>query len=314
LCAGILVADHLCAPIARLPEPGELVLTDRLVLNIGGCAANTAMDLARLGVPVGIAGCVGDDLFGSFVSQTLRDAGVETSGLRVVPGRGTSGTLIVNVEGQDRRYIHTTGANACVTAADLPLAGLGPQRVLYVGGYLLMPSMLPEELAGTFRAARAAGIVTVLDVVIPRPADYLPWLAPVLPETDYFLPNQDESEIMTGIRDPLAQADRFRALGAKTVAITCGGAGAVLVSERIRARSGVYRVPFVDGTGSGDAFDAGFIAALLEGADPLTALRWGSALGASCVQALGTTAGVFTRPQLLEFLTSRELVLEILDA
>jgi hypothetical protein len=59
--AGILVADHLCAPIDHLPAAGELVLTDDLPLQIGGCAANTAIDLARLGVRVGILGCVGQD-------------------------------------------------------------------------------------------------------------------------------------------------------------------------------------------------------------------------------------------------------------
>ena len=45
LCAGILVVDHLCTPIARLPREGELVLADRLPLAVGGCAANVAIDL-----------------------------------------------------------------------------------------------------------------------------------------------------------------------------------------------------------------------------------------------------------------------------
>ena len=49
LCAGIVVADHLCEPIEHLPQPGELVLTERTNLAIGGCAANVAVDLARLG-------------------------------------------------------------------------------------------------------------------------------------------------------------------------------------------------------------------------------------------------------------------------
>ena len=39
LCAGIVVADHICTPISHLPAAGELVLADRLLLTTGGCAA-----------------------------------------------------------------------------------------------------------------------------------------------------------------------------------------------------------------------------------------------------------------------------------
>ena len=64
LCAGIVVADHVSAPIDHLPAAGELVLADRLVLTIGGCAANVAVDLVKLGVPASVVGRVGDDVFG----------------------------------------------------------------------------------------------------------------------------------------------------------------------------------------------------------------------------------------------------------
>src|SRR5207302_172872 len=47
LCAGIVVADHICTPIDHLPAAGELVLAERILLTIGGCAANVAVDLAR---------------------------------------------------------------------------------------------------------------------------------------------------------------------------------------------------------------------------------------------------------------------------
>ena len=47
LCAGIIVADHVCTPIAHLPAAGELVMAERILLTIGGCAANVAVDLGR---------------------------------------------------------------------------------------------------------------------------------------------------------------------------------------------------------------------------------------------------------------------------
>src|SRR5262245_37121910 len=72
LSVGILVADPLCAPVDHVPRAGELVIADHLLLNIGGCAANAAMGLARLGVNVGVIGCVGRDAFGRFVVESLQ--------------------------------------------------------------------------------------------------------------------------------------------------------------------------------------------------------------------------------------------------
>src|SRR5438094_764950 len=194
LCAGIVVADHICTPISHLPAAGELVLADRLLLTIGGCAANVAVDLVKLGV-------------------------------------------------------------------------------------------------------RA----TVLGVVTPGPGDYLARLREVLPHVDVFLPNNHEAELITGEKEPLRQAEVFHRLGARTSIVTLGGDGAVVVGDGVRLRAGAFAVPFVDGSGGGDAFAAGYIAGLLDGRDVEGCLTLASALGASCVQAVGTTKGVFTRAPCVEF-------------
>ncbi len=107
LSVGILVADHLCDPISHVPKAGELILCERLPLAIGGCASNAAVDLARLGVDVGVVGCVGNDYFGRFVTDTLSASGVDVGDVRRLDGVETSGTLIINVKGEDRRFIHT---------------------------------------------------------------------------------------------------------------------------------------------------------------------------------------------------------------
>ncbi len=311
LSAGIFVVDHLCAPIARLPRAGELVMSDRLPLSIGGCAANVAMDLARVGVSVGAVGCVGNDPFGQFVENTLAAQGVETSGMRRRERVETSGTLIVNVVGEDRRFIHAVGANAVFSVDDIPLERVRKAKVLYIGGYLLMPRLEPPEgLPALFRAARQAGVTTVLDVVVPGPGDHWPKFAAVLGETDVFLPNTDEAEIITGLADPVAQAEKFRAAGAGTVVITCGADGTVLLSDRLRIKAGVYPTQFVGGTGAGDAFDAGYIAGLLAGEDPIGCLGWGAALGASCVRSISATESVFTRDEALRFMREHELALK----
>ena len=69
-------------------------------------------------------------------------------------------------------------------------------------------------------------------------------------------------------------------------------------------------MPLVDGSGGGDAFDAGFIYGLLKGMTAHDCLRVASALGASCVRAIGTTPGVFTRIECEEFLRKNTLRIE----
>lgn len=310
LCAGIIVADHVCTPIAHLPAAGELVMADGMLLSIGGCAANTAVDLAKMGVDVAIAARVGVDVFGRVVTDILRGAQVDVSCLKTSAAPETSQTLIVNVKGQDRRFIHTFGANREFSAADIPLPMLERVKVLYLGGYLALPGVTQAELTSVFAAARARGVKTVLDIVVPGKGDYLPQFERLLPHVDVFLPNQQEAEIITGVNDPVEQAEIFQRLGVGTTIITAGGDGAVLVQRGLRLRAGVFATPVVDASGSGDAFDAGYIDGLLRGLSPEDCLRVASALGASCVRAIGTTPGVFTRAECDAFLQANELTIE----
>src|SRR5882724_8029519 len=97
LCAGIIVADHVCTPITHLPAAGELVMAESMLLTIGGCAANAAVDLAKMGVRSAVVGRVGQDVFGRIVLEMLRAAGVDVSMARASSTAETSQTLIVNV-------------------------------------------------------------------------------------------------------------------------------------------------------------------------------------------------------------------------
>ena len=307
LCGGIIVADHVCTPIDHVPAAGELVMAERMLLTIGGCAANAAVDLVKMGIRAAVVGRVGDDVFGRVVSDMLRASGVDVSCLKVSSGNETSQTLIVNVKGHDRRFIHTFGANADFTAADLPQHLLPRVKVLYLGGYLLMPNVCQEELVPMFQAAQRAGVKTVLDVGVPGPGEYLSRLEKLLPYVDVFLPNHDEAALISGVKEPLAQAEFFHQRGVKTAVVTMGGEGAVLVEDGLRLRAGVFCMPYVDGSGGGDAFDAGYIYGLLRGLDAQGCLQVASALGASCVRAIGTTPGVFTRDECEQFLGEHAL-------
>ena len=310
LCGGIIVADHVCTPISHLPSAGELVMADGMLLTVGGCAANAAVDLAKMQVGVAVVGRVGADVFGRVVTDMLREANVDVSCMQTSSGADTSQTMIVNVQGQDRRFIHTFGANREFRSTDIPLRFLDQVKVLYLGGYLVMPQITQEALVPVYAAARARGVKTVLDIVVPAKGEYLSRLERLLPHVDVFLPNNFEGELITGEKDPWRQAEVFQRLGADTTIITMGGAGAVLVQKDLKLRSGVYSVPFVDASGGGDAFAAGYIYGILRGMSQEECLRVASALGASCVRAIGTTPGVFTRDECTAFMREQDLKIE----
>lgn len=312
LSAGIIVADHVCEPIAALPRAGELALTAGTSLTLGGCAANVAVDLARCGRSVDIAGVVGNDPLGDLSAEFLRNSGVGIDLLRRVDSHPTSSTLIVNVRGEDRRFIHSSGANDAFDPAAIPRDRLTHAKVLYVGGYCITETWSQDSVVELLRTAQSLGLATVLDVVIPRPGNYWPRIAPLLRYTDLFLPNDDEARAITGVADPLEQAQRFRSAGATEVIITCGERGLVAVGEE-SLRAGHFEVEFLDGTGSGDAFAAGMILGLLEQRPLRERLAIGSALGASCVRAPGATTGVFRRDELDDFLARHVLPIESLD-
>ncbi|MGL5094972.1 MAG: carbohydrate kinase family protein, partial [Planctomycetia bacterium] len=294
VCAGIIVVDHVAAPVDHFPAAGELVLTDACVLAIGGCASNVAVDLSRLDVASVLVGCVGTDSFGEFARAVLRERGVDTGGVTTCPNVATSQTLIVNVKGQDRRFIHHRGASGVFAAEHFPRDRLRAAKVLYLGGYFLTPALVPDDLAEVFADARVHGCATMLDVVTPGPdLDYEGALSRVLPQTDVFLPNTDEAAVMSGLHDPVEQAEHFLRLGAKTVVVTRGGDGVVVATAKERWRADAFPVDYVDATGGGDAFDAGFVYGLLRGAPLERCVELGSALGASCVRRIGATEGVF---------------------
>lgn len=308
LCAGILVADLFVPPLAALPEAGQLLATDDFLLTTGGCAANVAVGLSRLGTTAAVVGPVGPDFFGGFVADELAAQGVDTSRIVRIPDTGTSKTVVLPVVGQDRRFIHTFGANARLTADHIAAAIDADTRILYVGGYLILPAIDGPSLGAVLRDARARGIVTVLDVVVPSgaavPADAL---SAVLPHVDLFLPNDEEAAALTGQSDPRRQADAFLALGCGAAVVTQGAHGTLWAERDRLLEAPVYPVDYVDGSGSGDAFAAGVLTGLLEGWDAERTLRFASAIGGSACTRLGCTAGVFTRAEADAFVAARPL-------
>ncbi len=299
LCVGILVADLFVPPLVRLPAAGELIATGDFLVQPGGCAANSAIALRTLGVHAAVVGRVGDDLLGEFVERYLRARGIDTSGIAQTPGYGTSKTVILPVVDEDRRFIHTFGANGALTAADIPRATLETAEVIYVGGYLLLPALHQGDLAERFRLARDRGTRIVLDVAVPSGhADLsLDAVRELLPLADYFLPNEDEARALTGETEPRLQAERFLESGARTVVITRGEQGTFVRSGDEALELPAPPVAALEPSGAGDAFAAGLILGILEGWELERSVRFASVIGGSACTALGCYAGVFSREE-----------------
>jgi sugar/nucleoside kinase (ribokinase family) len=306
-CAGILVADTFCGPMNELPREGQLLAVGDMPSRAGGCAANVAIDLAKQGVSVDVAGCVGSDASAGVIVSELAEHGVGCNRLVRVPDYPTSKTVILLVEKQDRRYIHTFGANAAFTVGHISREWVAGLKVFYLGGLFLMPAFRTGEFLDLLRFCRAKGVATVVDVVIPKHVDGKKEMEALLPFIDYFLPNNDEARALTGCADPLDQLAALRAAGAGAVIVTCGKDGLVASRKEERWSAGAFREKVVDPSGSGDAFGSGIVTGILRGWDFPRMLAYASALGASAVRAVGTTPGVFTAAEAEAYVAANRL-------
>ena len=306
-CAGILVADTFCGPMKRLPHPGELLTLDQMPTKAGGCAANVAVDLGKQGLSPDVCGCVGADESGAMVVEYLRACGLGCGEIQRLESHPTSKTVILLVEGEDRRYLHLFGANAAFGTRQIRRDWIDGLKVFYLGGLFAMPAVRVDELAELLAYCRQRGIVTVVDVVVPQVAVGMETLLPLLPQIDYFLPNDDESQRLTGFADTDRQMETFLRHGVGTVVITCGREGAVAARGSKRWQSDAYRVECVDPSGAGDAFAAGIITGVLRRWSLEETLRYAAALGASATTAIGTTESVFSSEQARVFLDEHPL-------
>lgn len=303
-CMGILVADVYGRPIDEWPERGRLSLVEEMTIGIGGCAANTGIGLAKLGARAAVVGRVGDDGFGSFVRATLEESGVNTEGINVDPDVGTSGTMVMVHGDGERSFLHYMGANTRVQPADMPDVILEHSRIVHIAGTLVMPGFDGEPAAEVLRRAREAGAITCLDTVWDATGTWMKLVGPMLPHADMFLPSIAEAAEIVGEAEPGRIAEKLMEHGVKIVGLKMGEKGCYLRTADEELRIPAFEVDSVDGTGAGDAFVAGFLRGYLEGWSLGKTGRFACAVGALCTTAIGTTPGIRSFDETLEFIAT----------
>ena len=303
---GILVADVVAYPVSGYPERGVCVHVQRMELHVGGCASNTGLALAKLGIETTVIGKVGDDPFGDFLIAELKRHGVRTEGIRRTREAGTSSTMVMVHPDGERSFIHYMGANALFTPDDIDWSLIQGCRVFHLAGAFLMPAMDGEPAAQVLQQARAMGMLTCLDTTWDATGGWMETLAPCLPHLDYIVPNYGEASHLTGETDPERIADRLLAEGVGTVVIKMGGEGCFVKNRQHAFHLPAYQVEMVDALGAGDCFSAGFTAGLALGWDLEQAARLANAVGAMCVTQLGATTGVRSLQETLDFMRRAE--------
>jgi sugar/nucleoside kinase (ribokinase family) len=289
----VVVTDPDPRPVFGQAE--RIVESVRLV--IGSSSAIAACGAARLGLRVAMVGVVGDDALGRFMLEALAGRGVDVTACRVVAGRPTGASVILGNR-TDRAILTATGTIADVRASDVPAAMLARARHLHVGSFYLQPG-LAAELPGLFRLAHDAGATTSIDPNWDPTERWDGGFAAVAAEADVLLPNAAEACRLTGsddVRDAARELARRGRHGSAAVAVKLGSEGGLAAGPGgVMLRATPPPVDVVDTTGAGDSFDAGFLAAWLDGRPLEEALALAVACGSLSTRVPGGTDGQPTR-------------------
>jgi sugar/nucleoside kinase (ribokinase family) len=197
--------------------------------------------------------------------------------------------ILVDHHSGSRTVLWDRDARMAVRAEDVPADTVRTSRVLLVDCDDVDASI---EAA---RVARAAGVVTVIDVEA-----VVPGLEHLLRLIDVVIASEGFPETLTGLARPEAALEAMSAsLGAAMVCVTLGPGGSLALCDGELLRTAAFPVTCVDSTGAGDAFRAGFISALLRWgpADAALLLRHANAVAALSCGATGARRGLPRRAE-----------------
>ena len=289
VCVGIATLDSI-AVVDRLPEPGERMPAREAHVAGGGVAATAAVTLARLGVPVAFIGRVGDDAAGAMVAEGLSREGVNTSGLRVVPGRTPVTLVFVEAGSGERTLVPDTRGVPPIELTDADVARCAAADWIHVD----------QTGHPTIARLRGAGVRTPVSFDggnVDRQYD--------LGQVDLYAPTE---RALLARFPGLALVDAIAAAaaeGPELVVVTRGHEGSIAASATspVIAEGAAFHSDVVSTLGAGDVFHGALLAALLDGRELSEALRWANAAAALSCRALDGRSAIPTRVELEAFLS-----------
>ncbi len=289
-------------------------------LSGGGTSANSAVGLARLGVPTALVGVVGDDGYGRYVRSDLEREGVDTSGL-VTDRDSFTGLVMAVIDHHGERILFgwppSGGAHTRLNPSHVDRARIREACWLHTSGVSMAESPARDAALLSMSYAREANVPVSFDLNLgPALAggamskDFLETIWRAVELSDYVLGSATD-EIAQLLPGQSFEDGATELAGAhRSVVARLGAGGALLVSTTHRETISAFHVQVIDTLGAGDAFNAGFITACLEGRNQRTAVQWGNAAAALKIGRSGAR-GTPTRDELdLFFSKTRVAALE----
>jgi sulfofructose kinase len=292
LCAGIAVQD-IVMRVQNFPAPGTKVAASEFIITGGGCAANAAVAIARLGGRVAFAGPLGgdNDHVSNRILADLAKEGIDCNGV----ARKKDGTASVSLI-----LLDESGEKTIATRRGVNLGGMLPAdaaRLVADVDAVLVDNRFPEFVTAVCRAAHARKIPIVIDLdLATKPDD------PLLALGTHVVSSAEALHGTTGLKDFGAGLQRLAEHVHGFLAITDGPNGVYWLDNGTLRHMPAFKVKAIDSLGAGDAFHGGFTLGLAEGLKLPDLLRFASATGALKCTHFGGASGAPTRAEVEEFL------------
>jgi sugar/nucleoside kinase (ribokinase family) len=294
LVLGTTTVDVFLSGTDRLPIPGDdeftregrAFLADPVALALGGNGANSAFALAALGERAALGSAVGRDMLGELATRWLDERGVDLEWLVRDDGGGTACTVVATDRSHRRIALHHAGCTAGYAPEAVPPEAISRASTLLLTGYHLLPRFRFGGAADLLAQARRSGATTALDLgpLIDPVAD-LEEISDLLGNLDFVIGNADELVACTVTHSPEEASETLLSGGARAVVVKRGRLGSELHAAETAVRAPGYAVEARGTVGAGDAFNAGFLAAVGRGRPAGEALRYGNAVAALVVES-----------------------------
>ena len=286
----------MVAVVPHHPSPGGKTRIERFATLPGGQSASAAVGCARLGWKTQYIGTFGDDDAARIGIESLERDQVDTSLVRRIPDATSHTSLVlVDVRSGDRTVIWYRDPRLAMSAEDVPVDAISKGRVLLVDDH--------EPLAATVaaRAAREAGVRTVIDVEKLRPGT-----EELLQHIDVIIAAEHLPSELTGLPDlGAALREMARRFDPAHTCATLGPKGSLSLVDGKEVRTPAFEVHVEDTTGAGDAFRAGFISGWLRaGSNPNVhdVLRYAHGVAALNCRGLGARDALPRPAEVLELI------------